>query len=88
MLWVIEKTFSDKVVLQGGNLEDGTPLWFQIAGEEPTQNPTIDPLHAGAFSNPDYSDFPSFIFIPKSGYYFIEANWSQGDWQINLSVTE
>lgn len=88
VLWVVEKTYSGKVELEGGNLEDGTPLWFKIGGEYPTTNPIIDPLHPGAFSNPDYSDFPSYIFIPGTGCYFIEARWDKGSWQINLSVTE
>lgn len=88
VLWVVEKSFSDKVALQGGNVEDGTPLWSQIGGEEPTRKLTIDPLEPGAYSNPDYSDFPSFIFIPKTGCYFIEASWDQESWQINLSIIE
>ena len=88
VLWVVEKTYNNKVVLQGGNLADGTPLWFEIGGEEPTPTPTLDPLDPGAFSNPDYSDFPSYIFIPKPGCYFIEASWDKESWQINLSVTE
>jgi hypothetical protein len=88
VLWVVEKTYSDKVMLQGGNLEDRTPLWFKIGGEEPTTNPTIDPLDPEAFSNPDYSDFPSYIFIPGAGCYFIEASWDKESWQINLSVIE
>ena len=88
VLWVVEKNYSGKVVLQGGNVEDGTPLWFKIGGEEPTTTPTIDPLHPGAFSNPDYSDFPSYIFMPGIGCYFIEARWNKQSWRINLSVTE
>jgi hypothetical protein len=88
VLWVVQKNYSSKIVLEGGNLEDGAPLWFQIGGEEPTTTPIIDPLHPGAFSNSDYSDFPSYIFIPGTGCYFIEANWDQESWRINLSVTQ
>ena len=88
VLWVVEKNYHGKVVLQGGNVEDGNPLWFKIGGEQPTTTPTIDPLHPGAFSNPDYSDFPSYIFIQGTGCYFIEASWDQKNWRIHLLITE
>jgi hypothetical protein len=85
-LWVIVKTYTDKVSLQGWNLEMNEPLWFQIGGQEPTTTPTLDPQNPGAYSNPDYVDFPSYIIIPEPGCYIIEASWDAGSWQIYLTI--
>jgi hypothetical protein len=86
VLWVLEKNSPGKVQLSGGNLVDGKPLWFQLGGDEPAMTPTLDPLNPGAYSNPDYLDYPSYLFLPGPGCYFIEADWGEGIWRINLTV--
>jgi hypothetical protein len=86
VLWVIEKNSQNKVVLHGGNLENGAPLWFKIGEDEPTTTPILDSLNPGAYSNPDYFDFPSYLYFPGTGCYFIEADWGEGIWRINLTV--
>ena len=88
VLWVIEKAYRGIVSLRGGNLENGELLWFQIEGEEPTTNPVLDPAKPSAYSNPDYADFPSNLLVPGAGCYFLEADWVEGTWRANLTVTE
>ncbi|HEY4718680.1 MAG TPA: hypothetical protein VIH14_06670 [Anaerolineales bacterium] len=86
VLWIIIKTYTDKVGLHGWNFEKNKPLWFQLGGEEPTTTPVLDPLTPGAYSIPDYVDFPSYVIIPGMGCYIIEAVWDAGSWQIYLTV--
>jgi hypothetical protein len=88
VLWVVIKTYTEKVSLQGWDWETDTPLWFQLGGEEPTTAPILDPLVPGAYSNADYVDFPSYVMFPETGCYVIEAAWGSESWQLYLTVEE
>ena len=87
VLWVIQPKHAHPVHLSGSDADRGSPLWFQIGDKAPTTTPVLDPTHPGAeysATNPNqvFANFPSYLFIPHSGCYVLEASWPEGHWRI------
>jgi hypothetical protein len=86
-LWVVKRTYHGAVRLHGGSLRDSTPLWFQIGGNPPTTEPVLD--LSGPETRGDktgWADFPSYLFIPSAGCYFLEAEWEGGRWRLDFAA--
>ncbi len=92
VLWVILPGYSHKVQVSGTEVSSGASLWFQIGNSDPTTNAVLDPAHPGAYpvdpANPDaiFAEFPSYLFIPHSGCYVLEATWAEGRWRIPFAA--
>ena len=83
ILWRVSTNSPSPVTLHGGSLHDGTPLWFQIGNQDLTLSPVLDPGNAG---EQPWTSFPSYIFIPQAGCYYLEAHWSSGSWRITFAA--
>ncbi len=83
ILWRVSRNSPSPVTLHGSSLRDGTPLWFQIGDQDPTLSPVLDPGTAG---EQPWTSFPSYIFIPQAGCYYLEAHWSSGSWRITFAA--
>jgi hypothetical protein len=88
VLWVVEKDYPGKVSLSGSSM-NGNPLWFQIDQEAVTDypvltmnNPSIPAQHPG------FAEFPSYLYIPAPGCYFLKAYWDGGNWRVDFTVLE
>ncbi len=83
ILWAIKPGYKHRITLRGGTLAGSTPLWFQIGRYAPTMLPALDPAHPGVplDSTNGWATYPSYLFIPASGCYFLEAHWPGGMWR-------
>lgn len=93
LLWLVEIQYTGVITVQGGNLDDGTALWFTLNNwadpAKATTTLTLDPQNPPVpLQHPRFAYFPSAVFIPASGCYFLKATWSTGSWQINFTVTD
>lgn len=92
VLWVIQPGYSSKVHITGTDVSSGALLWFEIANAGPTTDAVLDPTHPGAYpvdpANPDaiFAEFPSYLFVPRSGCYVLEATWAEGRWRIPFAA--
>jgi len=85
VLWVLEP--GQPVTLRGGSLGDGAPLWFQFDGERPTTAPVLDPRFPEARGGRgNWREFPSYVYIPAAGCYFLEARWAGGSWRLTFAA--
>ncbi len=94
-LWVIEPNFKGKVAIHGRNNEDGSPLLFSPQGvardNQPIQNPVLDAQNPGIpLQHQDaegyWREWPGYMYAPKAGCYYLEADWSGGNWKINIAI--
>jgi hypothetical protein len=85
ILWYLRDDFKEAVNISGANLVDNTPIWFGIMEAKPNPNPVLDPVNRRN-PYPARNEFPSYIYIPKAGCYYLEAKWSTGSWRINIAV--
>lgn len=90
IVWEVGPDYTQLVTIQGGNLRDGTPLWFQVTGN-PTTSPVLDPRHPdhpGSTVGTDWAEWGSYVFIPQAGCYYLQASWPGGSWRINFAAGE
>ncbi len=88
ILWSVGPNYTHPVVLRGGLLSDGTPLWFQIGDQTPVTTPVLDPGNPGTLTGSDagWAEFPSYLLIPKADCYYLEASWPGGSWRITFAA--
>jgi hypothetical protein len=88
ILWSVGLNYTHPVVLRGGLLSDGTPLWFRIGDQPPVTAPVLDPRYPGTLTGSDagWAEFPSYLLIPKAGCYYLEASWPGGSWRITFAA--
>lgn len=92
VLWLIQPGYSHLVHLSGSDGSSGSALWFQIGDSAPTTNGVLDPASPGAYSvnpaepNQAFINFPSYLFVPQAGCYFLEATWPGGHWRIPFAA--
>jgi hypothetical protein len=81
-----ETNYAGTVRLQGGELRDGTPIWFGMKQQNrgPITSFTIRPVDA-SLSNHFGNDqqwglLSATLYIPRAGCYFLTATWPEGRW--------
>ena len=81
-----ETNYAGTVRLQGGELLDGTPIWFGMRqhNQGPITSFTIRPVDA-SLSNHFGGDqqwglLTATLYIPRAGCYFLTATWPEGRW--------
>lgn len=81
-----ETNYAGTVTLQGGELHDGTPIWFgmQQHNRGPITSFTLRPEDA-SLSNHFGNDqqwglLSATLYIPRAGCYFLTATWPGGRW--------
>ncbi len=87
IIWEVGPSYTGSVALRGVNLQNGTPLWFQFAADDPTTTtttPLLDPRHPNhpvSVVGDDWLEWGSYVYLPAAGCYAIEASWpSQSSW--------
>lgn len=87
LLWKMQSGYTHPITLEGGNLRNGTLLWFQIGQQNPSTSPVLDPLHSGQQPSAGSGlNWPSYMYIPIAGCYSLEAKWPGGHWRITFAA--
>lgn len=88
LIWRMQDSYTHPITLRGGNLHDGSLLWFQIGQQDPSTSPVLAPrlaenpvLNAGS-----WVDWTSYLYIPAAGCYYLEATWPGGHWRITFAA--
>lgn len=80
------------VTFQGGEVHDGSPIWFGMKqhNQVPITTFTVLPLnpsisnHTG--SDKEWGLSSATIYIPRAGCYFLIAAWPGGNWVVYFSA--
>lgn len=87
VLWVLAPEQTEALTLSGRNLDDGTPLWFELAGDAPATSVVLDPQQPGIpVQHGAWREWPSYLSVPKAGCYALEARWPGGAWQLTFAA--
>jgi hypothetical protein len=89
VLWLVKSGSSGRVELRAWNAADKTrtPLWFEFQPGEPSTSPVLDPKNPPIPpQSTQYKEFPSYLFIPEAGCYWLEASWKGGRWRIPFAA--
>ncbi len=91
-------SYKGSVTLRGVNLQNGAPLWFQFAADDPTTTtttPLLDPRHPNhpvSVVGDDWLEWGSYVYLLATGCYAIEAswpsqaNWPSGSWRVTFAA--
>lgn len=70
VIWTAKKGTFYKITLWARNLEDDTPLWFELPDQQPTTMLTLTPELPSANERTDgWVEFTSKLYLPKAGCY-------------------
>jgi hypothetical protein len=84
--WAIKDTYKGEVKVQGFNVADHSPIYFQFAGD-PVTTAVLNPAKpGGSASGLNLAFFPSYVWVSKAGCYRIQAEWDGGSWQQVIAV--
>ena len=98
IVWEVGPSYKGSVALHGVNLQNGAPLWFQFAADDPTTTtttPLLDPRHPNhpvSVMGDDWQECGSYVYLPAAGCYAIEAswpsqaNWPSGSWRVTFAA--
>jgi hypothetical protein len=84
-LWIVAPKIESPVRVVGGELGGSQSLWFEVAerDDKPVSAAVLDPARPGVPPSVDgYKEFPSYVYIPRAGCYFLEARWPGGHWRL------
>jgi hypothetical protein len=87
--WLIPKTYTGVVQLQGWNVADDSPIYFEFDHEAgAVTHATLDPDEPGGFVDglEAWAFFPSYIWVSKAGCYRLHAEWEGGMWEQIIAV--
>ena len=92
IIWEVGPSYKGAVALRGVNLQNGAPLWFQFAADDPTTTtttPLLDPRHPNhpvSVVGEDWVEWGSYVYLPMTGCYAIEASWPSGSWRVTFAA--
>jgi hypothetical protein len=82
-LWIVDARRAAPVTLQGGEVSGQRTLWIEAEGAAAGATVVLDPRRPEAGSGPSgLKEFPSYVYIPAAGCYFLRAAWPRGSWRI------
>ncbi len=84
--------YTGTVTFRGGEMHDGTPIWFGMKqhSQVPITTFTVLPLntstsnHTG--SDEEWGLSTAAMYIPRAGCYFLMATWPAGGWIVFFSA--
>jgi hypothetical protein len=86
--WFIAKSYPGEVRIRGVNIDDDSPIYFEIGDHELREVATLNPDQPGGYVTEldALAFFPSHMWVSKAGCYRLEAEWDGGLWQQIIAV--
>jgi hypothetical protein len=93
VMWLVGPNYSNPVTLQGQDITDATPAWFDLTGAGPgnaTTTAVLDPNHPnrGGTDNSTghWNIWGVEIYFQSAGCYKLTATWPEGRWSTTIAV--
>jgi hypothetical protein len=85
VLWVMTSAQADPVSVMGHG-DSGDAVLFETEGK-PAPEAVLDPDAPGTVAEePDWKEFPSYLYFPRAGCYRIEVAWPGGGWALGFGL--
>lgn len=87
-----QTNYAGTVTFRGGEIHDGTPLWFGMKqhNQGPITTFTILPLNSGVSnhtgSDEEWGLSTATMYIARAGCYYLMATWPEGGWIVYFSA--
>ena len=84
--------YTGTVTFRGGEMHDGTPIWFGVKqrSQVPITTLTVLPLNSSTSnhtgSEEEWRLSTATMYIPRAGCYFLTAMWPEGGWVVFFSA--
>lgn len=81
-----QSNYAGTVTFRGGEMHDGTPIWFGMKqhSQVPVTTFTVLPLNSSVSnhtgSDQEWGLSTATLYIPRAGCYFLMATWPEGGW--------
>jgi hypothetical protein len=87
-----ETNYAGTVTFRGGELRDGTPIWFGMKQHNQglITSFTVLPLNSNVSnhtgSDEEWGISTATLYFPRAGCYFLMATWPEGEWVVFFSA--
>lgn len=87
-----ETNYAGTVTFRGGEMHDGTPIWFGMKQHNQglITTFTVLPLNSSVSnhtgSDEEWGLSTASLYIPREGCYFLMATWPEGSWVVFFSA--
>jgi hypothetical protein len=92
IILLTQTNYAGAVTFHGGELHDGTPIWFGMKQHSQVPNTTfsVQPLNASVSnhtgSDEEWGIMSATMYIARAGCYFLMASWPEGGWIVYFSA--
>jgi hypothetical protein len=92
IILLTQTNYAGTVTFHGGELRDGTPIWFGMKqhSQIPNTTFTVQPLNASVSnhtgSDEEWGLTSATMYIARAGCYFLMASWPEGGWIVYFSA--
>ncbi len=92
IILLTETNYAGTVTFHGGELRDGSPIWFGMKqhNQGPITTFTLRPLNSSVSnhtgSDEEWGLSTASLYIPRAGCYFLMAMWPEGGWVVFFSA--
>jgi len=92
IILLTETNYAGTVTFHGGELHDGSPIWFGMKqhNQGPITTFTVLPLNSSVSnhtgSDEEWGLSTASLYIPRAGCYFLMATWPEGGWIVFFSA--
>ncbi len=92
IILLTQTNYAGTVTFRGGEMRDGSPIWFGMKqhGQIPNTTFTVSPLNASVSNHTgtdeEWGLMSATIYIPRAGCYFLLATWPEGGWIVYFSA--
>ena len=92
IILLTQTNYAGTVTFRGGEMRDGSPIWFGMKqhSQIPNTTFTVSPLNASVSnhtgSDEEWGLTTATMYIPRAGCYFLLATWPEGGWIVYFSA--
>jgi hypothetical protein len=92
IILLTQTNYAGTVMLRGGEMRDGSPIWFGMKRHShiPNTTFTMSPMNASVSnhtgSDEEWGISAATMYIPRAGCYFLLATWPEGGWVVYFSA--
>jgi len=73
------------ITIRGYELFNHTPVLIQLGGDDPSAHAVLDPQHPDhpvSVLEDGWTEWGSYLVMPKAGCYLLEVSWPTGHWAV------
>src|SRR5215472_13954921 len=85
VIWEVGPNYMHPITIRGYELFNHTPVLIQLGGDDPSAHAVLDPQHPDhpvSVLEDGWTEWGSYLVMPKAGCYLLEVSWPTGHWAV------